>query len=96
MILVYLQKSKLVFLENTYSEKGKRLGTLIEEPSAGWCFWPERATVGLPLAWLLQIAVEITRLNARSLPSPVAHNPFELTSGHTVPESSLDAPQDDL
>ena len=38
MILVYQYNQKLVFLEKTYYDKGKRLGTLIEGENCCWDF----------------------------------------------------------
>ena len=51
--------------ENSYSDKGRRIGTLIEEGPARWCFHPERSTGGLTADQLFSIVTELIRLNAR-------------------------------
>jgi hypothetical protein len=90
VILIYLVNQKFEFRENSYSDKGRRIGTLIEEGPARWCFHAERSTDGLTAEQLFSIVTELMRLNTR----PVAPaSPQELSkppSGHTVPETSSD------
>lgn len=63
MILAYLHQQEVVFLENTYWDKGKRLGNLIYHPTLGeWQFWPERGE-GISVALLYQVAAKLTTLN---------------------------------
>ena len=91
MVLVYLINTKLEFLENQYSEKGRRIGTLIEEWPGQWGFHAERGAGGLTAMMLLTITVELTRLGARSLPSPDAQEASQAASGHIVPETPSNA-----
>jgi hypothetical protein len=85
MILIYLVNTKLAFHENKYSDKGRRIGTLIEEGPARWCFHPERGSGGLTMEHMFSIVTELIRLNARSLPPPDAQEASQATLGHIVP-----------
>jgi hypothetical protein len=85
MILIYLVNTKLAFHENKYSDMGRRIGTLIEEGPARWCFHPERSTGGLTMEHMFSIVTELIRLNARSLPSQGSQDAPQAASGHTVP-----------
>jgi hypothetical protein len=87
MILVYLINQKLVFLENQYSEKGRRIGTLIEEWPGQWGFHAERGSGGLTALMLLAIAMELTRLNALHLAPKGPQGASQAPSGHTAPET---------
>ena len=91
MILIYLVNTKLEFLENSYSDKGRRIGTLIEEGPARWCFHPERSTGGLTADQLSTIVTELIKLNVRSLASSKAQDGFESQSGDSVPKPPSDA-----
>ena len=91
MILVYLINTKLEFIENSYSDKGRRIGTLIEEWPGQWGLHVERSAGGLTALMLLAITVELTRLNARSLPSPDAQEASQAALGHIVPKTPSDA-----
>ena len=63
MILAYLFKQEVVFLENSYWDKGRRLGNLIYHPTLGeWQFWAERGE-GISVAILYQIAAKLTQMN---------------------------------
>ena len=87
MTLVYLINTKLEFLENQYSDKGRRIGTLIEEWPGQWAFHAERGTGGLTVLMLLTITVHLTRLNARSVASLRPLDASQATSGHIEPET---------
>jgi hypothetical protein len=91
VILIYLVSQKLEFHENKYLDKGRRIGTLIEEGPARWGFHPERSTGGLTAELLFSIVTELIRLNARSLPSPDAQEASQATLGNIVPEPPSDA-----
>jgi hypothetical protein len=90
VILIYLVNTKLEFLENRYSDKGRRVGTLIEEGPARWCFHPERSTGGLTMKHMFSIVTELIRLNALSLPSQSPQDALQAASGHTVPQPPSD------
>lgn len=63
MILAYLHKQEVIFLENNYWDKGRRLGSLIYHPTIGeWQFWPER-NAGISVGHIFQIASKLTALN---------------------------------
>lgn len=63
MYLAYLHKQKIVFLENSYWDKGKRIGNLIYDPiMTEWRFWPERGE-GISVGLLFQITAKLTTLN---------------------------------
>lgn len=91
MILIYLRNQKLEFGENSYSDNRRRIGTLIEEGPARWCFHAERSTGGLTADQLFSIVTELMRLNARSLQSPDAQDASQPPLGHIVPEPPSDA-----
>ena len=91
MILIYLVNTKLEFLENSYSDKGRRIGTLIEEAPGRWGFWAERASVGITPEQMSQITMEMVRLSTRSIASGVPHNPSEDSVGYKRPETLSDA-----
>ena len=90
MILIYLHNQKLEFLENQYSDKGRRIGTLIEEWPGQWGLHVERAAGGLTALMLLSIVAELTRLNERYVASISQPEASEPTLGHTVPETPSD------
>ena len=87
MILIYLVNTKLEFLENQYSDKGRRIGTLIEEWPGQWGFHAERSAGGLTVLMLLTITVHLTRLNARSMVSLRPLDASQDASGHIEPET---------
>jgi hypothetical protein len=91
VILIYLVNTKLEFLENRYSDKGRRMGTLIEEWPGQWGFHAERGAGGLTALMLLAITVELTRLNARSMASESPQEASQATLGHIVPETPSNA-----
>lgn len=91
MTLIYLHNQKLEFRENQYSDKGRRIGTLIEEGPSRWCFHPERSSGGLTMDQMFSIVTELIRLNARSLPSSDAQEASQATLGHIVPETPSNA-----
>lgn len=63
MILAYLHKQELVFLENSYWDKGKRLGNLIQNPASElWEFWPERGE-GVSAKHMLTLTSKLYELN---------------------------------
>jgi hypothetical protein len=90
VILIYLVNTKLEFLENKYSEKGRRIGSLIEAEHKCWEFYPERGAGGLTSAMLSAIVTEQIRLWARSLLSTSDQKPLEPPLGHIVPEPPSD------
>ena len=91
MILIYLHNQKLEFRENSYSDKGRRIGTLIEEGPARWCFHAERSTGGLTADQLFSIVTELIRLNARPVASESPLEASKYPVRHTMPEASSDA-----
>lgn len=63
MILCYLLKQEVVFLENNYWDKGRRLGNLIYNPVIGeYQFWAERSD-GISVSSLHQIVYKIDEMN---------------------------------
>lgn len=91
MILIYLNNQKLEFRKNSYSDKGRRIGTLIEEWPGQWRFHAERSAGGLTALMLLAIVAELTRLSARSFQSYDAQDASEPPLGHTLPKPPSDA-----
>lgn len=63
MTLCYLVKQEVVFLEDTYWEKGNRIGNLIYNPiDAEYQFWAERGA-GISVSSLHQIVYKIDEMN---------------------------------
>lgn len=91
MIIICLNNQKLEFRDNSYSDKGRRIGVLIEEGPARWCFHTEHGTGGLTADQMFSIVTELIRLNARPCASVDAQEPVKLPSGHIVPEPPSDA-----
>jgi hypothetical protein len=91
MMLIYLHNQKLEFLENQYSDKGRRIGTLIEEWPGQWGLHVERAAGGLTALMLLSIVAELTRLNERSVTSVGSLGASKPPLGHIVPETPSNA-----
>lgn len=75
MILVYQYNQRAIFLNRTYSDKGKRIGSLIESDHHFWNFWPESG-VNIPADVLFEIGEKSKQLRAASLRSlqPVGHD----------------------
>jgi hypothetical protein len=90
MMLIYLHNQKLDFLENQYSDKGRRIGTLIEEWPGQWGLHVERAAGGLTALMLLSIVAELTRLNERSVASVGSLEASKPPLGHIAPETPSD------
>lgn len=91
MMLIYLINQKLEFRENSYSDKGRRIGTLIEEGPARWCLHAEHNTGGLTADQVFSIVTELIRLNARPGASESPLEASKYPARHTVPEPPSDA-----
>ena len=68
MILVYKYNQRAIFFNRTYSDKGIRIGQLIEGDHSYWNFWPTSG-VSIPADVLIEIAEKSKQLRAASLRS---------------------------
>lgn len=75
MILVYQYNQRAIFLNQTYSDEGIRIGSLIEGDHYYWNFWPTSG-VYIPADIMIEIGEKSKQLRAASLRStqPVDHD----------------------